>query len=215
MLLLSVRDASLSMLKSSCCRKRSRSWNDPAVVRTDDGEIWRNMFPKLFDTSRKEIERTLQSIITVHMFLRYFFWLSRHIMMYPICIYIYIPYLHWLAQGSVTRGFSLSPCTSRGRRDQALPPLIAWRTPNETALESAENVGLTWMNPPSRGSIILPPSMGQSKQTKNGLESESRMAWSGFHMTHQQPLTSTATDQHPRSGDHLPGKQSSQPFRVR
>lgn len=90
MLLLSVRDASLSMLKSSCCRKRSRSWNDPAVVRTDDGEIWRNMFPKLFDTSRKEIERTLQSIITVHMFLRYFFWLSRHIMMYPICIYIYI-----------------------------------------------------------------------------------------------------------------------------
>lgn len=89
MLLLSVRDASLSMLKSSCCRKRSRSWNDPAVVRTDDGEIWRNMFPKLFDTSRKEIERTLQSIITVHMFLRYFFWLSRHIMMYPICIYIY------------------------------------------------------------------------------------------------------------------------------
>ena len=91
MLLLSVRDASLSMLKSSCCRKRSRSWNDPAVVRTDDGEIWRNMFPKLFDTSRKEIERTLQSIITVHMFLRYFFLvISTYHDVSHMYIYIYI-----------------------------------------------------------------------------------------------------------------------------
>ena len=148
------------------------------------------------------------------MFLRYFFWLSRHIMMYPICIYIIIYPLSSLTCPRVRdqRVFAESLHITRETGSGAAS---IDRLANETALESAENVGLTWMNPPSRGSIILPPSMGQSKQTKNGLESESRMAWSGFHMTHQQPLTSTATDQHPRSGDHLPGKQSSQPFRVR
>lgn len=188
--------------------------------RCSSNRWWRNMekYVSKIIWHIKKRNRKNTAINNYICFLDIFLWLSRHIMMYPICIYIYIyislifidlpkgPWpegVRWVLAHHEGDGIRRCLHWSLGGRRMRLLVLVCWK---------CRINWLTWMKPPSRGSMILPPwNLGAIWTNQEWLGVDS--IW--LTNNHWPPPQQTNIIQHPRSGDHLPGKQSSQPFRVR